>query len=253
MTQNHGRAIPSGHIDPARRTDRRRKDEVTDAFEPERIAERTARRRIQARQHILIVTKKIERVIVEQRGRDVGSQPVQPPRHPVGAGDITFRSLQPDRDHRLLIIAIAGDHDPAVVDRRGHHIVGKAGTFPEQFTGRQIVAPHAFRGADDYLLSVTVLHHERSGPGGLLVPRHFPTLLTGLPVEGVQERLALVIPAHHQEVTRHHGRTSFTVGVERVHTPQILLPKHRPVEIKAVKTVRTEERIQPLAVGDRGV
>src|SRR5262249_14665865 len=67
VTQHNRSAIAAGDVNPSPRADRRGKDKIADAFEPQRFAARLAGLGLETGEDVLIVPQKIERVVIEQR------------------------------------------------------------------------------------------------------------------------------------------------------------------------------------------
>ena len=62
-----------------------------------------------------------------------------------------------------------------------------------------------------------------------------------------------MVPVHNERVAVKHGRTAFTVRVQRLHLAEVGLPFHRAVRVEAVKSARAEEGVKELAIGGRRV
>lgn len=66
MAQDDGVAVAGGDIDASGSADGRGKNEIVDAFQANRFAARLAGNRIEARENVLIVSQKIEGVVVKK-------------------------------------------------------------------------------------------------------------------------------------------------------------------------------------------
>ena len=253
VAQHHGRTVPRRDVEASARADGRSEDEIAEAVEPQRFAAKFTRGRIEPHENVLVVAQVIERVVVEQRRGNVGRQAVEFPHHVRARADVAARAREADGQHRLRVVAVARNDQAAPINRRGDDIVRESRAFPDQRPRREVVAAHALGGAHDDLRFPFDLDDERRGPRSLFVACDFPTLLSGVFVEGVEERTAFVIPVHDQHVAVQHGRTAFAVRVERLHPAQVRLPPHRAVRVEAVKPARTEEGINELTIGDRRV
>src|SRR5438034_2061339 len=138
----------------------------------------------------------VEYVVVERGRGELRRVAFELPHDTVGPGEVALRAGQTDREHGLLIIAVAGDEQPAREHGRRDDVFRQTGAFPELRARREVVTAHALRGADDYLRLTFVLDDERRGPGSFFIARHFPQLATGALVEGVEKRVTFVVPVH---------------------------------------------------------
>ena len=140
-----------------------------------------------------------------------------------------------------------------VVHRRRNDVVREAGTFPKLCPSSQIIAPHAFGGADNHLGLALVFDYEGSGPGGLFIASNFPERFAGVFVKGVNEGVTLLIPANDERVAVEHGRTAFAMGVERIHSAKIFLPYQLAFQIQAIEATGTEEGVEPFTIRQRRI
>src|SRR5207248_2702252 len=66
VAEDDSRAVAGSDINAGGSADGGRKDEIGDTVEADRIAKRLASHGVQAREHVLIVPEKVQRVVVEE-------------------------------------------------------------------------------------------------------------------------------------------------------------------------------------------
>ena len=131
---------------------------------------------------------KIKRIAIEKWRGNIWSQAIELPGNLRGVGNVAFRSRQPDGEHGLPIIAVAGKHHALSGHRRRNDISREPCAFPKQSARCQVIASHPFGRADDNLRFTFMLDHQRRGPGSFFVTSNFPTLLSGALVEASKEK-----------------------------------------------------------------
>ena len=140
---------------------------------------------------------------------------------------------------------------PSEVDRGGDGVLGHARRLPHEVAGRPVVAADLVRGARHHLGPARVRDDERRRPRGLLVALLPPELAAGLPVEGDDERVALVVPLDEQPVPIEGGRAALPEGQLDRHVAEVLLPEDLAVRVERVEAARAEVGEDDLAVGHR--
>ena len=144
--------------------------------------------------------EEVERVAVEERGRDVGRAARPAPRHVIGAGDVSLGAIEPDGQERPLVVAAADEYHVAAGHWRSDDVGRKPAAFPQDLAGGEIVATHAIRAADHDLRPAAVLDHDGRGPRGDLVALELPSLFARSFVQRDDKGLAFVVPVDDQRV-----------------------------------------------------
>src|SRR5207244_7414112 len=104
---------------------------------------------------------------------------------------------------------------------------------------------------DDDLLTAGIGDHDRTAPVGGSVALRAPELAAGALVESDEERIAVLLIEHEQELLAfERGPGAFAEFAEHAQLAEILLPDELAVERVTVDAAGAEERDYMLAIGD---
>ncbi len=229
-----------------------RNPEVRGALEPLRLVVRLAGLRVERRQNPRVGLQQVQDAVVEQRRRHVRGVAIELPHDCAGAADVALGLGELDRLQVVAAEAARREHHAVGEHRRRDRVHGRAGRFPDDGAGFQIIAAQFVHAVDDHLRAAVVLDDQRRRPGVDLLARLPPQLLAVALVERGNERLAVeVIPDDDDGVAVQRRRGALAELVAHALVAEILLPQERAVHVEGIEAEGFEVGVQPLAVGER--